>query len=416
MMKDKFAITVVLIACLFGCKEYKREASTLIATENKVETKQELIDRVFLFSEKQYDLLINNISNEKPLLQPRGVTKDNSVRLVPYQDWTSGFFPGSLWYIYKHNQKNEWKANAIKFTNILESAKYITNSHDVGFMLDCSYGNAYSIANDTLSKHVIVKGATSLITRYRPKIGVLQSWDTTPNMGWISKRGWDTPVIIDNMMNLELLYKAFEFTNDSTFYKVASNHALTTLNNHFREDYSSFHVVDYNNKTGNVRSKQTAQGYSDSSSWARGQAWGLYGFTQTYENTKDQVFLDQAKNIAHYIMENEKIPNDLIPYWDYDAPGIPNEPRDASAAAVTASALLSLQHYVPEEKEAMIVYAEKIIRRLSSNDYLADLGSNQGFLLKHSVGNIHTGEENDEPLNYADYYFLEALIKWQEVN
>ncbi|MEP2239344.1 MAG: glycoside hydrolase family 88 protein [Maribacter sp.] len=415
-MKTKFVPLVIIIACLFGCKEHKEATSSTKATENRVENKRELINRVFKISEKQYNLLIDKITNNEPLLQPRGITKNDNVRLVPYYDWTSGFFPGSLWYIYKYNQKDKWKANAIKFTYALDSVKYITNSHDVGFMLDCSYGNAYSIANDTLSKRVIVEGATSLITRYRPKIGVIQSWDTTPNMGWISEKGWNTPVIIDNMMNLELLYKAFQFTNDSTFYKIASNHAKKTLKNHFREDYSSFHVVDYDSKTSKVRNRQTAQGYSDPSSWARGQSWGLYGFTQTFANTKDSVFLDQAKNIAHYIMGNKKIPKDLIPYWDYDAPNIPNEPRDASAAAITASALLTLQQYVPEEQKTMIAYAEKILRRLSSNDYLADIGSNQGFLLKHSVGNIHTDEENDEPLNYADYYYLEALLKWQEID
>jgi uncharacterized protein YyaL (SSP411 family) len=174
-------------------------------------------------------------------------------------------------------------------------------------------------------------------------------------------------------------------------------------------------VVDYDSKTGEVRSRQTAQGYIDSSSWARGQAWGLYGFTQTYENTKDSIFLNQAKGIANYIMTSTKIPKDHIPYWDYDAPNIPKEPRDASAAAITASALLTLQEFVPKKREEMIAYAAQILRRLSTDDYLAAYGENQGFILKHSVGNIHTGEENDKPLNYADYYFLEALDKWKEL-
>ena len=220
---------------------------------------------------------------------------------------------------------------------------------------------------------------------------------------------------IDNMMNLNLLFKATQYSKDSTFYKMAVQHAKTTMKNHFRDDYSTFHVVDYDSKTGKVRSKQTAQGYEDWTSWARGQAWGLYGYTQTYENTKDKAFLEQAKHIAHYIMTSKKVPEDHIPYWDYDAPNIPNEPRDASAAAITASALLTLQQYVPEKKEEMLAYAESILRRLSSADYLAEYGKNQGFILKHSVGNIHTGEENDKPLNYADYYYLEALSKWKAV-
>ncbi len=409
MNKLKTLLAILIIVNTIACKKEKKE----VATDSKMETKTELINRVFAFSEKQYDSLIHRIENNKPLLQPRGVTENGELRLKPFQDWTSGFFPGALWYIYKNNASDTWKANAMKFTEALDSVKYITNSHDLGFMLNCSYGNGYLQTKDSAYKEVIVKGASSLITRYRPIIGTIQSWDTTPDMGWISKRGWDTPVIVDNMMNLDLLYRAFEYSKDSAFYKVATQHAKTTLKNHFRDDYSSFHVVDYDAKTGEVRSRQTAQGYIDSSSWARGQAWGLYGFTQTYENTKDSIFLNQAKSIANYIMTSTKIPEDHIPYWDYDAPKIPKEPRDASAAAITASALLTLQEFVPEKREEMIAYAESILRKLSSNDYLAKYGENQGFILKHSVGNIHTGEENDKPLNYADYYFLEALSKWR---
>jgi len=406
----KLLIITLLIVSIFACKEEKQKAE-----ENKTETKSELIARVFSFSEKQYDSLISRIENNKPLLQPRGVTKDDNLDLRPYYDWTSGFFPGSLWYIYQHNRSDSWKENAMKFTEALDSVKYMTNSHDLGFMLNCSYGNSMALETNPHYKYVLVKGSKSLSTRYRETIGAIQSWDTTPNMGWIAKRGWDTPIIIDNMMNLELLYRAADYTKDSTFYNVATSHAKTTLENHFREDFSSFHVLDYDSKTGEVRSKETGQGYSDPSSWARGQAWGLYGFTQTYENTKDKIFLDQAKGIANYIMTHMVIPEDYIPYWDYDAPNIPSEPRDASAAAITASALLTLQRFVPEKGGEMIEYAEHIIRSLSSPDYLAEYGKNQGFILKHSVGNFNTGKEIDAPLNYADYYFLEALTKWKEV-
>ncbi len=408
----KLVLLTIMFLGVFACKNNKEEA----ATTPKKETKEDLIKRVFTFSEKQYDSLIHRIENNKPLLQPRGITEEGELRLKPYQDWTSGFFPGSLWYIYNYHHSKENKANAIKFTEALDSVKYITNSHDVGFMLGCSYGNGILFLKNNHYKDVVVQGAKSLATRYRPVIGAIQSWDTTPDMGWISERGWNTPIIIDNMMNLELLFRAAEYSKDTTLYNIAVNHAKTTLKNHFRDDYSSYHVVDYDAKTGKVRSKQTAQGYEDWTSWARGQAWGLYGFTQTYENTKDTLFLEQAKKIANYIMTSKKIPADHIPYWDYDAPNIPNEPRDASAAAITASALLTLQQFVPEKRTEMIAYAESILRRLSSDDYLAKYGKNQGFILMHSVGNIHTGEENDKPLNYADYYFLEALSKWRDID
>lgn len=413
-MKKIILITLVFVTFI-ACKNDKKTTEKKVTTEEKTESKSELIARVFSFSEKQYEGLIKRIENNKPLLLPRGVTEEGKLRLKPYHDWTSGFFPGSLWYLYKNNQSNTWKNHAMKFTQAVDSAKNLTNTHDLGFMVNNSFGNGYSLTKNEAYKDVVVQASKSLITRYRPKVGAIQSWDTTPNMGWIAKRGWNTPIIIDNMMNLEMLYKAFEYTKDSTFYTIATSHAKTTMKNHFRDDFSSFHIVDYDVKTGKVRSKEQGQGYVDASPWARGQAWGLYGFMQTYLNTKDEAFLNQAKAIANYIMTNAKIPEDRIPYWDYDAPKIPNEPRDASAAAITASALLTLQKYAPEKKETMISYAESIIRRLSTPDYLAELGKNQGFILKHSVGNIHSGEENDKPLNYADYYFLEALSKWNSL-
>lgn len=412
----KLLIIIWAIVSIVACKDAKKE--TVIVKEEvqtKQESKEALIARVFAFSEKQYDSLIHRIENNKPLLQPRGVTEEGGLRLKPFRDWTSGFFPGSLWYIYNHSQTAKNKNNAMKFTEALDSVKYITNSHDVGFMLGCSYGNGIASIQNEAYKEVVVQGAKSLATRYRPTIGAIQSWDTTPDMGWIAKRGWDTPIIVDNMMNLELLFRASEYAKDSTLYTIAVNHAKTTLKNHFREDFSSFHVVDYDAKTGKVRSRQTAQGFEDWTSWARGQAWGLYGFTQTYENTKDEAFLKQAKGIANYIMTSKFVPEDNIPYWDYNAPKIPNEPRDASAAAITASALLTLQQFVPEKSKEMVAYAESILRKLSTDDYLATYGKNQGFILKHSVGNIHTGEENDKPLNYADYYYLEAMTKWKSV-
>lgn len=412
MSRVKLLFVALVVLVMFACNKDSKKAKLKVVQESK----QELIDRVFAFSEKQYDSLVRRIEVNKPLLQPRGVTEDGGLRLRPFQDWTSGFFPGSLWYLFEYSQSDKWKDRAIMFTVALDSVQYITNSHDLGFMVNNSYGHAYELTQDPLYKDVIINSAKSLMSRYRPVIGTIQSWDTTPDMGWISERGWDVPVIVDNMMNLDLLYKAFEFTQDSTFYKVATTHAKTTLKHHYREDYSSFHVVDYDHQSGKVRSRETGQGYVDSSPWARGQAWGLYGFVETYVNTKDELFLQQAENIANYIMNNSKIPEDNIPYWDYDAPKIPNEPRDASAAAITASALMTLQEYLPLKREEMIAYAEKILYRLSTEDYLAKFGENQGFILMHSVGNIHTGEENDKPLNYADYYYLEALTKWNRLD
>jgi hypothetical protein len=239
-------------------------------------------------------------------------------------------------------------------------------------------------------------------------------------------------VIIDNMMNLELLFFATHATGDSSFYHIAVTHANTTMRNHFRPDYSSYHVVDYDSTTGAIIAKRTAQGYADSSAWARGQSWGLYGYTMVYRSTHDPRYLEQARHIAHFILTNPNLPADKIPYWDYNAPGIPpaavggaGSPaartpamrgplRDASAAAIMASALIELSKYVaPQEGRGYLDVAEQIIVNLSSNTYKAVVGSNGGFLLRHSVGNMPGHSEIDVPLTYADYYFIEAMMRYK---
>ena len=278
-------------------------------------------------------------------------------------------------------------------------------------MIGCSYLNGLRIANIPEYKDVVVETARSLSTRFRPGAGVIQSWDA--DRGWQSQRGWACPVIIDNMMNLELMFEASLLSGDSTFYNIAVSHADVTMANHFREDNSCYHVVDYDPETGAVRSKQTAQGYADESSWARGQAWALYGYTMCYRYTKDKRYLEHAQKIYDFLFGNKNLPEDLVPYWDYDAPNIPNEPRDASAAACTASALYELSTYVPEKNYKEV--ADKIMYSLGSPAYRAEVGTNGNFILMHSVGSIPHGSEIDVPLNYADYYFLEGLIRKREL-
>ena len=225
-------------------------------------------------------------------------------------------------------------------------------------------------------------------------------------------RGWKCPVIIDNMMNLELLFWATKESKDSTYYNIAVSHARTTMKNHFRPDYTCWHVVSYNND-GTVERKQTHQGKNDDSSWSRGQAWAVYGYTSCYRETNDTTFLNFAVNIADMIMERVKT-DDAIPYWDYDAPVTEETPRDASAGAVTAAGFIELSTMVPNGKK-YLDYAEKILKSLSSDAYLAKVGENQGFILMHSVGSLPNGSEIDTPLNYADYYYLEALKRFMDL-
>lgn len=365
--------------------------------------KKQLIKKDLPFAEEQVQRMIDVMEESGKILSPR-TTKDGKIRYTSFQDWTSGFFPGSLWYLYRLTGKEEWKNEAEKYTEALDKIQYLTWHHDIGFMIQCSYGNGLRFADKEAYKPVIIQAAKSLSTRFRPGAGIIQSWNVTG--GWQAQRGWTCPVIIDNMMNLELLFEATALSGDSSFYKIAVSHADQTLRHHFRPDNSCYHVVDYDPKTGEVLHRHTAQGYAHESAWARGQAWALYGYTICYRYTKNKAYLEQAEKIAAYLFSHPRMPEDLVPYWDFDAPNIPNEPRDASAAAVIASALYELNGYSKKDYRKT---ADKIMKSLSSPAYMAKPGENGNFILMHSVGSIPHGSEIDEPLVYADYYFLEAM-------
>lgn len=358
----------------------------------------------------QYTLQTDLIEKSGNVLNPRTLDEKGNIVYVPFDDWTSGFFPGSMWYLYNLTGDSQWEKLGVKYTEALDSVQYLTWHHDVGFMVGCSYLNAMRQADKDYKK-VILQTARSLSTRFRPNAGIIQSWDA--DKGWQALRGWKCPVIIDNMMNLELLFEATSLSGDSTYYNIAVSHADKTMENHFRPNQSCYHVVDYDPQTGTVRSRETAQGYADESAWARGQAWAIYGFTVCYRYTHDEAYLEQAKKVYDFIFTNRNLPTDLIPYWDFDALKIPNEPRDVSAATVIASALYELNNYVPDHKYKET--ADKMLANLSTPDYLAEVGTNGNFILKHSVGSIPHGVEIDVPLNYADYYFLEALIRKRDL-
>ena len=337
--------------------------------------------------------------------------KNGEIVYVPTDDWVSGFFAGTLWYMYELTGDEMWAEHARKHTEILDSIQYLTWHHDVGFMIYDSYGNGLRLKNIPEYKDVCVTTAKSLSTRFRPGAGIIQSWNV--DRGWQSERGWTCPVIIDNMMNLELLFKATEFSGDSTYAKIAISHADKTLENHFRPDYSCYHVVDYDPETGEVLHRCTAQGYADESAWARGQSWALYGYTVAYRFTGDEKYLKHAENVAGFIFNDPNMPEDLVPYWDFDAPDIPDAYRDVSSAAVNASALYELSYLTG--KASYKEKADRIIESLSTPAYRAAQGTNGGFILMHSVGSIPHGSSIDVPLNYADYYFLEALIRKRNI-
>jgi alpha-L-fucosidase len=338
------------------------------------------------------------------LVSPRTLDS-NELKLVSSKDWTSGFFPGELWFLYELSNNKFWKQQAEIYTSHIEKEKTNGGTHDMGFKIYCSFGQGYRFAKDPHYKEVIIEAARTLSKRFNPVAGVIKSWD--------NRTKWKYPVIIDNMMNLELLFAATRLTGDSSFYKIASSHALTTMKNHFRADYSSYHVLDYDTLTGKVLQKTTHQGYADESAWARGQAWGLYGFTMCYRETKNQLFLTQADHIAHFILNHPNLPADMIPYWDFNAPNIPAEPRDASAAAVIASALYELSSYSIHKHE-YVEAADKILGNLTKY-YRAKPGEAKGFILLHSTGAKPSNSEVDVPICYADYYYLEALLRQKQI-
>lgn len=322
--------------------------------------------------------------------------------------WCSGFYPGTLLYLYQQTKDQDLLTEANRMLNMLQKEQYNKSTHDLGFMMYCSFGNAEKIEPKPEYKQILINSAKSLSTRFDPKVGCIKSWDSNKP---------EYLVIIDNMMNLELLFWATKATGDSSFYKIAVSHANTTMKNHFRPDYSSYHVVNYNPETGAVQQKRTAQGYADESAWARGQAWGLYGYTVMYRETKDKKYLDQANHIASFILQNPNLPKDKIPFWDFNAPNIPNALRDASAASVMASAFLELCRYTDQKNNQLyFTTAQTILKNLSSSAYKAKPGTNGGFILEHSVGHMPQKTEIDVPLTYADYYFVEAMIRYKNLN
>nr|WP_237488220.1 glycoside hydrolase family 88 protein [Hufsiella ginkgonis] len=343
---------------------------------------------------------------------PRNVNKGTDKwRFVDFRDWTSGFWPGTLWYLFEATGNPQWKAAAERFTSQLAPlSRMKAIDHDLGFQVFNSYGNGYRLTGDPEYKATILRTADTLATLFNPAVGTILSWPRpVPNMEWPQHN-----TIMDNMINLELLFWASKNGGSKRLYDIAVSHAETTMKNHFRPDYTSYHVVVYDRNSGKKIKAVTHQGYADDSMWARGQSWAIYGFTMCYRETRKPEFLDFVQKVADVYLD--RLPADLVPYWDFNAPGIPNEPRDASAAAITASALLELSTYVTDPAKAKNYRkkATRMLAELSSSRYLSN-GENSAFLL-HSTGHKPNGTEIDASINYADYYFIEALLRLKKLD
>ncbi|SHF04349.1 glycoside hydrolase family protein [Dysgonomonas macrotermitis] len=385
--------------------------------------KEAFINENINYSVRQTTLMLEKVGKPTGDNYPRTMDDDGNLVTSQMKDWTPGFFPGSLWYLYELTGDTLWRNRAEEWTQSLEPLKTFTEHHDLGFMMYCSYGNANRLAPKPEYKDILIQSSESLSSRFNKNTKTIKSWNY--RKAWNDTVEWFYPVIIDNMMNLEMLFNGTELSGNERFKDIAITHANTTLINHFRDDYSSYHVVDYDTITGAVKYQGTCQGYSDNSTWSRGQAWAIYGYTMMYRETKDQAYLDAATKMANWYLDH--LPEDLIPLWDFNVneKGYTAEGKsyavefkgenlkDVSAAAITCSALFELGEFTKNKR--YLDNAVKMLHTLASPQYRAELGTNANFLLKHSVGSIPHKTEIDKPLVYADYYFLEALVRYKNM-
>lgn len=363
-------------------------------------------DESLNFALEQYKGMIEVVKSNKNI--PRTIDKSGNIVFSESSSMTSGFVPGTFWYLFDRTDEFEWSDAAKELTMRLEKEKWNTTTHDLGFILYTSFGNGYRLTGNPLYRDVLLTGAYSLRNQFNKKNGCLKSL--------ASNDKWLYPVVIENMMSLEFLMWAFQSTKDSSYYRICTSHADTTMKNHFRADYSSYQLVSYDTISGKPLLKQNIQGADDESAWARGQSSGLYGYTMMYRFTRLDRYLQQAKHIADFLITHKNLPKDKIPYWDYNAKDIPNAKRDASAAAIMASALIELSGYVDStSSKKYLAIAEKQLQTLSSPAYRAEPGQNGSFILKHSVGNMPAKTDVDVPISYADYYYVEALIRYKNL-
>jgi unsaturated chondroitin disaccharide hydrolase len=362
-----------------------------------------LVSHALQFAGQQYRQAVAEINDSSRFA--RITAEDGSWQTTAAREWTSGFFPGCLWLLNERTKDPFFKQAAEKWTSGLASEQFDTGTHDLGFKIFNSYGNGYRLHPTEAYRKVILQAAQTLAARFNPVVGCIKSWDNPK---------WEYPVIIDNMMNLELLFWASGHGGPKRLSDLAVKHAETTMKNHFRPDGSTYHVLGYNPSTGQVMVRNTHQGYADESVWARGQAWAIYGYTMTYRFTRDPRFLQTAGRAADYFIGH--LPADSVPYWDFMAPGIPDEPRDVSAAAITASALFELSGFQKkrEQKARYLEAAKKILRSLGSAPYLAERTKSHA-VLNHAVGNKPGNSEIDVSIIYADYYLIEAMLRYLRI-
>lgn len=366
------------------------------------------LSRLFEFAGIQLSNLVLEVARTNQY--PRATRTNGTWVTYPVgiYNWVSGFFPGSLWYFYEQSGDARYRIWAENWMAGIAPMQYATQVDDVGFMINPSFGAAYRIVGNPDWRAVVLQTAASFAMRYNGAARVLSTW------GAVTNQPFD--VFLDTLMNLEVLFHAHRLGGTPDFFTFARNHAEQTMLHHVRADGSTYHIVRYDGKTGAVLSRGTFAGASDESTWARGQAWAIHGFTMAHRETGDPRFLDTAQRAADYYLAN--LPADSVPYWDFQAPGIPNAPRDSSAAAITLSGLLELSQRVTNAVDSARYWqaARRILDSLGSTNYLAH-GTPTTAILLHGVGEPPhlPNPEVDVSLIYGDYYFLEALRRYGEI-
>lgn len=368
-----------------------------------------LVEENFDFAQKKITIFLEYLDFDA---YPGTIDDQGQLVILEPRSWEAGYLAGILWQLFDYTKAEKWRVYAEQWTAGLELQKYNKNNHNLLFMLYSSFGDGYKITQDPLYEAVLIEGAKSVSCRYNPELKVIKSWDA-----FYESMTIQCPVIVDALMANEMLFYVAGISGDSGLYQIAYNHALNTKQDFFRPNNSTFYLVDYDTVFNKVKEKRTWLGESDSSTWARGHARAIYGSAITFRETGDSAFLEQAKQSADFWMQHPRLPDDLIPFWDFDDPDIPNAPRDASAACIFASGLLELSCLLPE-KEGDIYYkfAIQTLKNLASDAYRNKPDENLGFILKHSTGSVSWNQSVDKPKIAADYYFIKSLLQLKEIN
>ncbi len=393
--------TILLLALtLLGCQGILKAQQVHPLQVEEVPT---WVENAFTVAQTQSEAMYKEVM--KTGLLPRSIQQG----LQPKTNWTAGFFPGTLWYLYTYTGKDIWKVRAEKATSLMEGEQNNAFDHDIGFKMYSCYGNGYLLTGNKTYRHIIFRSAKTLASRYSYKTGLIMSREPD------AKRDWLYPINLAHIINLELLMEAYKISGDTTLRQIAVAHADKTMKYHYRENMSCPHVVDYEPETGAMRKYDWNNGSDNTtnSTWSRGQSWGLYGFTMMYRETGDRKYLRHAEKIADFLLSHPNMPEDMIPYWDYSAPER-SKMRDASAAAIMASALMELSTYSSQKKKYFEA-GEKQLKSLSSPAYLAKPGTHENFVLMHATGNFLRNSELDGALSYADYYYTEGLLRYLQL-